>query len=324
MLITSVTINGDSHAIHSWDDIVAAINQLDGNSITQCLLFRTQKLDSSDCPEVNGCLEVERGSFQLRKEDKEWFDYRCTFYQLLDKDTGGDPSISRIGQYAAYPGTISYCKDVKGMLSVIQEHSETWSCREDLFDSFRGTFMLVHSDQVTNFIKDFNLTLVRDTRNWFNLYYHGDEDKLTVSCDIKGYKIVVGSTDALEDELCRYFSTESDAYRFCTDIDQPTAYFEYYKNQKLVRRHEVNLNMDTYEEEYVDFGNELEFEDEIETFIEQLDSPLGYDGFFLPLAVLRCLGITLSDLDSSLYAPCPVYQLPHNILDILTLERGGD
>ena len=343
MLITSVTINGDSHAIHSWDDVVAAINALDGRKITSCSFSATHE---------SGLLEIEADKANI---------YTCTYYDkqgsgvyhLINKDNSEDEDIVRLGviiipdgEYAGeYDGAYGifrkYCMGIDNLLPAVKEFSERWSTRdnpywekyrlEEAFEAFsKINFMLVHHNQVDQFIRDFALKQVAANTSWnaaermelesmdlvnYSTYNIG---KLVVTSEINGYSIIVGkSIYNLGKEFCGFFSNSSDVYRFFTDIWTPTMFFEYYKNQELIRRVEENTPDESPDDEVFpadeiqELGDELEFESKI----PELPTPnSGYDPFYYPLAMLSyLLKIKVSNLATILDTPCSVYQLPEKL-----------
>jgi len=199
---------------------------------------------------------------------------------------------------------------------------------EEIFEIFSCiSLMLVHHNQVSHFINHFKLEAVIRDINWIEAIEVSIEQepisastaafynigKLIVTSEVKGFTLIQGnSVHFLGKEFCEYFSNDSDAYRFNTDIWIPAMYFEYYKDQKMIRRREYVINDSNESLESIEFGSKLEFEDELLEFPEPEN---GCADFYYPLKILGRLGIGINDLKSLLNTSSTVYQLTGNHID---------
>ena len=104
-------------SVKYWEEIVNAINKLDGNNISYCFLYSTEE------PSIENFLAIGGGENNL---------YICSYYDgdeycLLNKNNRNDKSIipMLVGQVS---GKLKkHCVDREQLLSAVKLFCETWS-----------------------------------------------------------------------------------------------------------------------------------------------------------------------------------------------------
>lgn len=193
---------------------------------------------------------------------------------------------------------------------------------EYLFENFSAnSWILAPRHKTSKFIKQYTKSRITTDKTWIeakelsvetepinvNNYKTYNLKKLILSSIIDKYQIIESKIiETHGRQFCHFLSEQSEAYMFNIDIWIPTMCFQYYRNEKLLRCLEYDLDMYNYITKETEWGEKLDFEKQ-QLVVPQTKE--GYDDFYYPLAIMNYLGVDYNELWNALNSKCDVYLL---------------